>query len=255
MFAQRCLLIVALCGVAVDAACSHEDVRSGNPDWMKKIAEAQPRFLDMKLSEIMFPGSHDAGTYDWPHILGYSFYETQLAGMEEQLCRGARFFDLRVSYARSYGAFYIFHGDGVSPYDNALRRYGHRWKQVKLHIMEFVQNPAYNGEIIFLRLKVEASGFYKTDTIREQWTKTINAFSNFLVGDLGNDGNAAALTVGQVVNTHSNGAKVFLVDFVGDGVREGYYTNTREKFVWSYPTSFSGKYSGSKKIGGGAIQG
>jgi hypothetical protein len=82
----------------VNGSCfyKYDKNNDDNSKWMSNIYD------DTLVSEIVMPGSHDAGTYDmvW---LG----ETQQFDIETQLKMGARYFDIRVNKVN--GNYVIFH--------------------------------------------------------------------------------------------------------------------------------------------------
>jgi hypothetical protein len=94
--------------------------------WMSKIDE------HARVSDLVMPGSHDAGVYKSPEVeleLGFekSWAICQHGGLYEQACAGSRFFDCRVFYqaqaeevtaaemnrkvARAYGKNILLPGD------------------------------------------------------------------------------------------------------------------------------------------------
>ena len=91
------LLTFALC-VIMNGTCFNQYGidNADNSKWMSHIYD------DTLVSEIVMPGSHDAGSYDmvW---LG----ETQQFDIETQLRMGVRYFDIRVN--KVDGKFVIFH--------------------------------------------------------------------------------------------------------------------------------------------------
>ena len=79
------LILFVLIVIISGTSFMHYDGNESLSEWMKNIKD------DTLISEIVIPGSHDAGTYDmlW---LG----ETQTLNIEEQLNVGVRYFDIRV---------------------------------------------------------------------------------------------------------------------------------------------------------------
>jgi hypothetical protein len=77
-----------------------------HPDWMSNLIQSCP---DIKIGEIVIPGTHDSGSYSIDAFKLYSAVgRTQNVTILEQLHRGARFLDLRV--AESGKDVHIFHG-------------------------------------------------------------------------------------------------------------------------------------------------
>lgn len=103
------------------------------PDWM---AEMGPRFLNAKVGEVIWPGTHDSGAYcqdfDYnkvvhheclryaaTHILNClgprvrrvasDWGRTQMMSVRQQLEHGVRYIDLRVARCMKDGCYYIVH--------------------------------------------------------------------------------------------------------------------------------------------------
>ena len=103
------------------------------PDWM---AEMGPKFLNAKIGEVIWPGTHDSGAYcqnfdysklvhhQWlhfsathllnclgPHIrrVASDWCRTQTMTVRQQLEHGVRYIDLRVAKCWRDGCYYIVH--------------------------------------------------------------------------------------------------------------------------------------------------
>lgn len=77
-----------------------------HPDWMGNLVQSCP---DIKLGEMVIPGTHDSGSYSIDAFQLYSAVgRTQNVSVVEQLHRGARFLDLRIASAGN--EVKIFHG-------------------------------------------------------------------------------------------------------------------------------------------------
>ena len=92
------LILVICLGIIINGSCfkTYKNYNKDYSNWMSYIKD------DVLVSEIVMPGSHDAGSYKmvW---LG----ETQQFNMEQQLQMGVRYFDLRVN--KQDGEYIIFH--------------------------------------------------------------------------------------------------------------------------------------------------
>lgn len=64
-------------------------------NWMEQIA---PFIADLKINDIMIPGSHDSGCYNSASFLGKPWVKTQNYSITQQLKSGVRYFDLRFAY-------------------------------------------------------------------------------------------------------------------------------------------------------------
>jgi hypothetical protein len=77
-----------------------------HPDWMGNLVQSCP---DVKLGEMVLPGTHDSGSYSIDSFKLFSAVgRTQNVSVLEQLHRGARFIDLRI--AGSGNNVNVFHG-------------------------------------------------------------------------------------------------------------------------------------------------
>lgn len=77
--------------------------------WMGNLKQ-YPQFLETKINNIIFPGSHDSGTYGTGEGAVDSDARTQSLSVTEQLYHGIRYFDLRPQISVSKGYYYIAHG-------------------------------------------------------------------------------------------------------------------------------------------------
>jgi hypothetical protein len=65
------------------------------PDWMGNLVQSCP---DVKLGEMVLPGTHDSGSYSIESFKLFSAVgRTQNVSVQEQLHRGARYLDIRVA--------------------------------------------------------------------------------------------------------------------------------------------------------------
>lgn len=72
--------------------------------WMSYIKD------DVKIGDIVMPGSHDAGTKG-----ANTVWQTQKSDMAEQLASGVRYFDTRVAYNSTKKANMFIHADSNNP--------------------------------------------------------------------------------------------------------------------------------------------
>ena len=70
------LFMAGYCLYGIQAA------HAGNDQWMKDLSIETPSALDRKLSEFIFPGTHDSGTYSlqpkaaWRKVVGRSVWQS-----------------------------------------------------------------------------------------------------------------------------------------------------------------------------------
>ena len=124
-----------------------------NADWMKN-------YQDKSMLELILPGSHDAGCIKrYNHDIMTNSAVTQTKGIGEQLCAGARVFDIRFEWAiqkddRDAG-YYIHHGSNTILGDNT-HFYFQSMPDFTSEIQEFCN--AYDTELLVLRIKYETRG-------------------------------------------------------------------------------------------------
>lgn len=84
-------------------------IDSKNPTWMKELAEKNP---DIKVRELILPGTHDTGTYSISKFKCCSNIAiTQTQSVYEQLCSGVRYIDIRLAgNGTKRESINIFHG-------------------------------------------------------------------------------------------------------------------------------------------------
>jgi hypothetical protein len=114
-----------------------------------------PHLSNRKLSQIVIPGSHDAGTYSLDPETN-SDAITQSEDLIHQLNDGARAFDIRVKATN--GGYYLNHGEAVSPWLRLNRVFKDvsEWATNKPGSAGAGPGPR-NQEIIMLNLSVEGS--------------------------------------------------------------------------------------------------
>jgi hypothetical protein len=104
------LLVAAIAGIVAALGGSRSILGSGEDStWMHDLGS---HLSNRELSNIVIPGSHDAGTYSFDASQNDAI--TQSEDLIHQLNDGAREFDIRV--AATKGGFYLNHGDEVSPW-------------------------------------------------------------------------------------------------------------------------------------------
>src|SRR6266568_2741072 len=146
------------------------------PDhWMADLAG---RIAQRPLTQIVLPGSHDTGTYQYAAAEDlYPYAVTQGLDVTQQLAVGARVFDLRIKPdhadasdpARPTG-LYIFHWIAPVTHLNIL--------DVFTQLRDFVESPAHAREL----LVVQISTFLSEDQRKNDQTQILldEACSTFL---------------------------------------------------------------------------
>lgn len=87
-----------------------------HPNWMGDLLVSRPNFGNLKINQVMLPGTHDSGTFRiGAPTQGDHTARTQSLSFAEQLELGVRYFDLRVKLGNS--AYYPYHGPWTSDSD------------------------------------------------------------------------------------------------------------------------------------------
>ncbi len=66
--------------------------------WMADLGQTNQTFLQRPLRQVIIPGSHDAGTWDWGDWVSQDKAQAQNQDITHQLDAGSRYFDLRAGY-------------------------------------------------------------------------------------------------------------------------------------------------------------
>jgi|RhiMethySRZTD1v2_1073278.scaffolds.fasta_scaffold35584_5 1-phosphatidylinositol phosphodiesterase len=114
-----------------------------NSDWMKKLLSHKP---DVRLNQLLMPGSHDAGmyvTHDYPLGGGGAWAKTQNLAMLQQLQAGARYFDIRI--CTHNGVLTTYHGD------TGYGAYGATLDEMLADVRSFLSSPSGSGEVVILK--------------------------------------------------------------------------------------------------------
>lgn len=146
-----------------------EGQRQLNHHWMALAKAAAPKWSQAKLDSLLIPGTHDAGTFGTPTTTIGVFADrrpnwavTQSHSFLDQLCLGARWFDVRLERInnewRIFHSFYRF-GTGASTLEQFAR---------------FIEDPAHADEFAFVRLKLSAKPAEKAALYKE-WTARLGA--------------------------------------------------------------------------------
>ncbi|KAJ7151763.1 PLC-like phosphodiesterase [Mycena crocata] len=113
--------VVAISDCYENSRCSRGRDNGGSPssatwDWMAKLSD------DMKLVDMNFPGTHDAGTWDYSEarqaelmkytgpIRAAAFFRCQERSLVQSLNDGIRVFDLRLGYNPGNDTIGFYHG-------------------------------------------------------------------------------------------------------------------------------------------------
>jgi hypothetical protein len=180
--------------------------REKNHDWMTRLRAEIPNAWDRAtLSQILVPGSHDAGTFGKtfkkPLGLPDSWGQTQTYSILDQLCQGSRWFDLR--FKKVDATFRIFHNTHVfSTADDILQQ-----------VTDFVADPAHGGEVVFVRFKVERGDTAEQRSLFQVWA---NSLRPYVVPNPRDGKPFAQLALSSLAQRPSRaqlGARVFLIDY------------------------------------------
>ncbi len=87
-----------------------------HPNWMGDLLASRPNFGNLKINQVMLPGTHDSGTFRIGSDQASDHTaRTQSLSFAQQLELGVRYFDLRVKLKNS--AYYPYHGSWTSDSD------------------------------------------------------------------------------------------------------------------------------------------
>jgi hypothetical protein len=190
-----------------------------------------------KMSQILVPGSHDAGIMS--STAKPDYYVTQTHSIAQQMCRGFRFFDIRIK-KHSDGNFKMLH-PGKGPFaDGWAGGWTETWADIKL----FLDDPLHKHEVTYLRFK--PAGMKKPDQI---------AFMNQLAGQITpyaykSPGKIAELTFGTVSPADSTKGRVIFLAY--DFEKANKFTGAGQTLMtdkaWDYKENFGGKFSQTHKM-------
>ena len=206
--------------------------------WMAMAKAAAPKWSAARLDQLMIPGTHDAGTFGQPSTtIGVfanrrpSWAVTQSYSFLDQLCLGARWFDVRLEYVK--GEWRIFH---------SFYRFGTGGDTLE-QFARFIEDPAHADEFAFVRLKLSAkpaekAALYKAWAARlgnhlvdkTKLPKASKAFSGF-----------AWLTPAEIQKAGTGpGGRIFLLEYEEKGTN---VPPELAKNFFSYPTDQAGTFS------------
>jgi hypothetical protein len=110
-----------------------------HPDWMGNLIQSVP---DIKLGEMVIPGTHDSASYSIePYKLYSAVGRTQNVSVLEQLHRGTRFLDLRLAG----------YGNDISIFHGCLK--GCKFERILDEILVFCQD--FPGEFLIVNIAAE----------------------------------------------------------------------------------------------------
>jgi hypothetical protein len=218
--------------------------RQLNHDWMAKAHAATPRFSQTKIGDLLLPGSHDAGTFGTPEnkaspVVKWKpgFGITQTHSLLEQLCLGARWFDVRLTPSKSGGGWRIFHGAVPLRYvfatgDETLEQFA-----------AFVEDPAHADEFFFVRLKIEDATAQQRGQLFSAWVRRLGAHVVTRTGT----GGFAKMTPADVKRAGTGaGGRVFLLDY--DKEKVGGMPSDIASSFFNYIADQTGTFSDKVKL-------
>ena len=176
--------------------------------WMADMSDViGPRLL----KQVVIPGSHDAGTYNFGGV-SEPYTEAQDVDITAQLNAGSRYLDIRASYAQSGASatwdFWNVHGSFSS--------YSVRLEDMLSDVLAFANQESHNKEIILLSISASADSPAAA-------TKLSEICSDFLVGagwrvlQPGSvpGGDVSAVSLNDIWNMQSGGGSTIIVNWPG----------------------------------------
>ena len=159
----------------------------GTADWMKDLPDLTP------LSQIMMPGSHDAGMSELSHCnppFGAGGYtQTQSGSIGQQLLDGSRYFDIRVDY--DHDKLVTYHRS------NAMGCNGQDLSAVLDQAMHFLQQHVSETAILKFSHIRDYSG-HNPDNIKKAINTLLDDYKPVIYTNPSEDINLAQVTLGDV---------------------------------------------------------
>jgi hypothetical protein len=122
----------------------------GRDHWMADLGETVGQ---RPLRQIVIPGSHDAGTYDWFDMLQF-IAEAQDVNITDQLNAGSRYLDVRAGFTDNQPSggpdYWNRHGPLFNPQV--------RLSQMLDMLADWANQPAHQNEIVLLDVQVDPTG-------------------------------------------------------------------------------------------------
>jgi hypothetical protein len=182
-----------------------------NSGWMGKLLQARPT---LSLSEIVLPGSHDAGLYEVSYPFDVStqnhpeWVTTQALRVGGQLRAGARYFDLRIRADK--GTLCAAHWSDVGKTYGAL---GAPLNDILNDVVDFLQGKGH-GEVVVLKFSHAADAAVAEKAVKR--VKDIVGGAKLLYNPAGAAINLATAPLLKTTAKSEMAGKVVAV-FGGDG--------------------------------------
>ncbi len=160
-------------------------------NWMRKLSD------DIKLNQIVMPGSHDAGMSELHHcapLIGAGGYtQTQSGSIEQQLMYGSRYFDIRVDY--DHKELVTYHRGDVLGIEMGCN--GQSLKSILDTTRDFLKT--YKTEIAILKFSHirKTNGHDAADT-KCRIDELLNAYSDVIYVDSNSNVNLSKLDLKSV---------------------------------------------------------
>jgi hypothetical protein len=205
-------------------AAAAEAQRQSSHDWMGTSARATTKWASAKVSQLLMPGSHDAGTFGQPNQIllkaAGSLARTQSYSLLDQLCLGGRWFDVRLTpVGKEWRINHNFYHFGLA--SNVIEQY-----------KRFIEDPAHADEFVFVRLKLEKATPEQKAAMYRQW---VDALKDHLVKSNGKG--FADLTTAQIKAAATGaGGRILLLEYdkegpsgVPDDLKDSFFDYTKHQ--------------------------
>jgi len=206
--------------------------------WMALAKTSAPKWSAARLETLLIPGTHDAGTFGTPTTTIGVFADrrpnwavTQSYSFLDQLCLGARWFDVRLELIK--GEWRIFH---------SFYRFGTGGDTLE-QFARFIEDPAHEDEFAFVRLKLSAKPAEKA-ALYKAWAARLGAHlvdKTKLPKARQTLGGFAQLTPAEIKKANTGpGGRIFLLEYEEKGSN---VPSELRKSFFSYPSDQAGTFS------------
>jgi len=198
----------------------------------------------VKLGDLSVAGSHDAGVFYSP--IKQDWYVTQTFNIRDQLCRGIRFFDIRL---KKDGEIWktLHPGWTLGKVIKLPDAFASSWDDIAAGIIEFAQDESHAHEVIYIRIKlVDALSNLEAVLTRNNDPKTpsLKPWMVHQKKELGDK--IMQYTMKDLVTDGKKGAKVVMMAMDWKASSSDYFFNYIQKAEKGQTRTVTGKFSSSR---------
>eukprot|EP01125_Pyxidicula_operculata_P002808 TRINITY_DN1263_c0_g1_i1.p1 TRINITY_DN1263_c0_g1~~TRINITY_DN1263_c0_g1_i1.p1 ORF type:complete len:418 (+),score=85.79 TRINITY_DN1263_c0_g1_i1:75-1328(+) len=230
------VLLVLPVVLSVDPCTSSQEYAN----WMGDISQtALTNFRNQRLNDILIGGSHDAGLNVitsksiLASVLPDSYFITQSRTIQQQLCTGARWFDVRFIWNGQ--KYVVFHGN------SGINAYGQDLDTEIADLKAYLDEPRYKYEVVFWRIKVyDGNSTFFAETV-------LNGLKDYMVVKQNNI-SLEAMTLSDIYA--QNNGKSHLVVLAYEWTPPVMQPVLGQGYFWDYKDSQEGQYSDAETMNG-----